>query len=364
VINDPTHTVLLLAGRLNEHDDGGSMMSLLERLAQQGIAARVLCTARGDATDDRIIERPGLGGRWPHAFAARCLRFDQGLSRPELLHIVHPIMSAVGLAIADHWKIPYVQTVDEFLPPEGRIRLSRRWCQGLIVASRELAEDLVQDLDIPRDFLAVVPPGITVPKESAVTAHRGVVPVIGTAGPLVASSGLATFLKAARRVLDAGMDAEFVIAGQGAAEVDLRRRAGRLRIADRVTFAGRHVVGLRFWRVLDLFCQTSLIPTVGRTLATAMAFGVPVIASDLEGLRALVKPGETGVRIPPGNSSALARTILELLADPVRTRALGQAGRELIRRNFDPAAEARQLAALYRRVLSGGGAQAPRMACA
>jgi hypothetical protein len=44
-------------------------------------------------------------------------------------------------------------------------------------------------------------------------------------------------------VLDAGIDAEFVIAGQGESEFNLRRRAERLRIADRTTFAGRNVIG-------------------------------------------------------------------------------------------------------------------------
>src|SRR5207249_1429134 len=111
---------------------------------------------------------------------------------------------------------------------------------------------------------------------------------------------------AARRVLDAGIDAEFIIAGQGDDEVDLRGRASRLQIADRITFAGRNVVGARFWRVLDVFCQTSLSPTVGRTLALAMAFGVPAVVSDVEGLCALVQHGETGLIVPPGDSGALA----------------------------------------------------------
>jgi glycosyltransferase involved in cell wall biosynthesis len=85
-----------------------------------------------------------------------------------------------------------------------------------------------------------------------------------------------------------------------------------------------------------------------------MAYGVPAVASDLEGLRALVTHGVTGLRVPPSDSGALARTILELLADPARTRLLGQAGREAIRSNFDPENEAEQLAELYGRVMAVG----------
>ena len=354
-MDDLSRTVLLLAGRLGDPDDIGPIAPLLEQLANQGIAAQVLCVAQADAGSAgfRVFELPGLGRRWHRSLAIRRLRFDEGLRRPELLHVIDPSMGAAGLAIAEQAKIPYVQTVNEFLPPQARLRLSRRWCRGLIATSRDLAEDLVQNLNVPRDFLSVIPPGIAIPDESSATTRRGNVPVIGTAGALAANAGMATFLNAARRVIDAGIDAEFLIAGQGESDGDLRRRAGRLRIADRVTFAGRQVFGPRFWGVLDVFCQTSLFPTVGRTLAQAMAFGVPCIANDLEGLQALVKHGETGVRVPPGDSGALARTILELLADPGRTLALGLAGREAIRRDFDPATEARLLAGLYRRTLNG-----------
>ena len=153
-------------------------------------------------------------------------------------------------------------------------------------------------------------------------------------------------------MIDAGVDAEFVIAGQGVDEVDLRRRADRLRIADRVTFAGIPVVGLRFWSVLDVFCQPSLVPSVPRTLATALAFGVPSIASDIEGLRALISHGRNGLRVVPGDSAALSRSVLELLADPDRARLLGAEGRVLIQRDYHPDTEARLLAEVYARALA------------
>jgi glycosyltransferase involved in cell wall biosynthesis len=357
-MNNPTRMVLVLAGRLGEPEQPGSISAILERLARRSISAQVLCAAREPASpaDGRIFEMPRLGSRWRRTFAARRLRFDEGLKRPELLHVISTELASVGLAIADHWRIPYLLTVDEFLPPGGRIGVSRRWCRGFSAPSDALAADLTRALAVPADFLTVIRPGIAIPEESSATTRRGVVPVIGTAGPLVPSAGLVAFLSAARRVLDAGIDAEFVIAGQGESEFDLRRRAERLRIADRTTFAGRNVIGLRFWRALDVFCQTSLCPTVGRTLALAMAYGVPAVATDLEGLRALVAHGVTGLRIPPGDSGALAQTILELLADPARTRRLGQAGREAIRHNFDPEGEADQLTALYRRALAGTAA--------
>jgi glycosyltransferase involved in cell wall biosynthesis len=175
--------------------------------------------------------------------------------------------------------------------------------------------------------------------------------VIGAAGPLVAASGFATFLNAAKHVIEAGVDAEFVIAGQGEDEVDLRRRADRLKITERVTFAGIPLVGLRFWDVLDLYCQPSLVPSVGRTLATALSFGVPSIASDIEGLRALVTHEHNGLRVAPGDSGSLARTILRLLDDPELAGALGLQGQADILRECHPDVEARGLVDVYQAAL-------------
>jgi glycosyltransferase involved in cell wall biosynthesis len=361
---EPALCVLLLTGRLDGHDEIGSVRALLDRLARRGIAASVLCVSRGDGgtADDRVIECAALGQRWQRALAVRRLRMGESLRRPELLHVLQAAMAPAGLAIAEHWGLPYVQSVDEFLGPGERLRLSRRWCRRLVAQSRDLADDLAAHFAVPEQLLSVVCGGIEPLEEPADPCGpgRGPVRVIGTAGPLVASSGFATFLHAARRVLDAGVDAEFVIAGRGEDEVDLRRRADRLRIADRVTFASHSLEGLRFWGVLDLYCQPSIVPTVGRSLAMAMAAGVPAIASDVGGLRALIDHDRTGLRVTPDNSAALAEAVLVLLGDPQRARALGRLGREGILRDFHPDDEARALDAVYRSVLAPEGLAQPR----
>lgn len=359
-------TILLVADRLGVHDDGWSVSAFLDRLERRGLTAQVMCveSAGEAATDFRVVECPGVGRRWGKSLAVRGLRLGERLLRPDLVHVLQSKLSDIGLAIVERWRVPYVQTIDEFMPRGGRLRLSRRWCRKLVATSRELADELTTVFGVPSSMVALVNPGIEPPTDVRHQAEQRVVKVIGTAGPLVASSGFATFLNAARRVVDGGVDAEFVIAGQGEDEVDLRRRAERLRIAERVTFAGTPVVGLRFWSVLDIFCQPSLVASVGRTLATALAFGVPAIASDIEGLRALVTHDLNGLRVPPGDAGALARTIFDLLADADRGRALGAQGRAIILRDFEPEVEVRQLAEVYEEILGreAPGAEAPAFA--
>lgn len=359
-MGDWVQNVLLLANRLGSHDHGWPVVSFLDRLAQRGVSAQVLCHSaigdEGTGPAGRIIECPGLFHRWQQALAIRRLRLGERLRRPDLVHALQAGLAPAALALAERWQVPYVLTVDEYPSPGARLRVSRRHCRRLIAASRALATELTGQLDVPPAWLTVVPPGIETSAEPARIVRPSEVPVIGTAGPLTDESGFATFLNAARRVLEAGLDAEFVIAGLGPDEADLRRRADRLGITERVTFAGIPAVGLRFWNVLGLYCQTATVPTVGRTAALAMAHGVPSIATDVEGLRALVVHDETGLRVPPENSGALAEAILALLKDPVRARRLGHAGRALIQHHYDPQAEVDSLVAVYRDVLD---AEAP-----
>jgi glycosyltransferase involved in cell wall biosynthesis len=357
---NPRH-VLLLTGRVGTHQDVGPIRAFLDRLRREGVEAQVVCVSaeEGGVPDERLFVAPGLGRSWQKSLAVRRLGIGATIRRPDVLHVGQLSVAAVGLAIAEHWGLPYLLTVDEFPGPRDRLRLSRRWCRRLTAASPELADELVRGLGAPEAFVSVILPGIALPPEDASgrAPRSGRVPVIGTAGPLVPASGFATFLGAARRVIDAGVDAEFVIAGLGEDEVDLRRRADRLRIADRVTFAGHPVVGLRFWNVLDVYCQTSLTPTVGRALAMAMGAGVPSIATDVDGLRAVVTHEETGLCVPPNDSAALARTILAILGDPDRAARLAEQGRAFIGRVFNPDDEARNLAALYDSVLDTDNAR-------
>ena len=145
---------------------------------------------------------------------------------------------------------------------------------------------------------------------------------------MTAGAGFAGFLNAARRVLDTGQDIEFVIAGSGDEEIELRRRADRLKISDRVTFAADASPGDAFWDVLDVYCQPSILPTVGRGLRMALAHGVPSIASDVDGLRGLVIPESTSLMVPPNDTNALSRAILDLLGRPEHACVLGREGRE------------------------------------
>lgn len=341
--------VLILAGKLGLDDDGWPIGPLLDRLERRGIAPRVVCSGRADAlTDPRILEFPALNRRWFQSLAIRRLFHGRSVSRPAVLHALHEETASAALAMAETWRLPYVQTVDDFLTAEAGLRISRRWLHAFIVPGDELRDVLIEDLGVPQDRVSIIAPGIVV--EPPPPRSRGTrVLVAGVAGPPLAETGFAAFLEAARIALNRGRDLEFLIAVQGGDSIEVRRHALALGIQERVTMTDFDVVGPRLWSVLDVYCQPSLGPSAGRTLTLALAHGVPCVAADVRGLRGLIRPGKSGLLVPPDDPPALADAILRLLDQPDFARELGEAARNDLHEKFDLDSEADGLADLYRR---------------
>lgn len=85
----------------------------------------------------------------------------------------------------------------------------------------------------------------------------------------------------------------------------------------------------------DLTVIPSIHEAFGVAALESSAMGVPVVASDVDGLADTVIHGETGLRFPVGDASALASAIVELLRDDERRRRMGERGRAMVERDFD-----------------------------
>jgi glycosyltransferase involved in cell wall biosynthesis len=86
---------------------------------------------------------------------------------------------------------------------------------------------------------------------------------------------------------------------------------------------------------------------VPKALLEAAACARPIVASDVPGCREVVRPGETGLLVPPRDIQGLADAIAALAGDPVRRKAMGCAGRALVERGFGEDVVARETLAVY-----------------
>jgi glycosyltransferase involved in cell wall biosynthesis len=153
--------------------------------------------------------------------------------------------------------------------------------------------------------------------------------IVGTAAHLAAHKGVDLFLEAAALATRHLPEARFVIAGRGGEEAALRRQAGRLGLQDRLLFAGFRDDMADLYAGIDLFVLPSASgegsPAV---LKEAMAAGVPVAATALDGVEEIVEDGRHGLLTPPGDAPALARAVLILSRDGDLRRRLAAAARQ------------------------------------
>ncbi|MBV9378929.1 MAG: glycosyltransferase family 4 protein [Alphaproteobacteria bacterium] len=90
---------------------------------------------------------------------------------------------------------------------------------------------------------------------------------------------------------------------------------------------------------------------VPKALLEAAACARPMVASDAPGCREIVRPGETGLLVQPGDIKGLAAAIGALAKDPLRRSVMGRAARTLVEREFTEAIVARETLAIYRAAL-------------
>jgi glycosyltransferase involved in cell wall biosynthesis len=129
-------------------------------------------------------------------------------------------------------------------------------------------------------------------------------------------------------------NAQLVIAGDGRMKQDLIRCVSELGIEKNVFF----IRGLNDTRdilsLTDVFVLSSLKEGLGLALMEAMAYGLPVIGSDIGGIKTLIKDGENGLLVKPADAQQLANAILGLLQDSARADFLAKNAKVFITENF------------------------------
>jgi glycosyltransferase involved in cell wall biosynthesis len=132
--------------------------------------------------------------------------------------------------------------------------------------------------------------------------------------------------------------------GEDAYEARLRQRADELGIADRVHFLGVRNDVPTLMRAVDVIVHTSVsAEPFGRVIVEAMLAARPVIATAAGGAIEIVVDGETGVLVPPGDSTALAMAVRKLLSDASLRNRMGSAGRDRALGHFESGAMVRDV---------------------
>lgn len=150
----------------------------------------------------------------------------------------------------------------------------------------------------------------------------------------------------------AGVDAEFVIAGEGDLMTELRSLAAELSVAERVHFIGRSTDVPSLLAASDIGVLTSDNEGFSNSILEYMAAGLPVVATDVGGAREAIIDGETGFVVPPNDANELAAKLNDLFGDDAKRSQFGNAGRRRVEEHFSREVQLAATVELYERLFA------------
>jgi glycosyltransferase involved in cell wall biosynthesis len=180
-------------------------------------------------------------------------------------------------------------------------------------------------------------------RETAPRASRRVLFV----GRLCREKGALDLVRAFAR-LDG--DAMLDLVGEGPADAEARALAEALGVAARVRFAGFQKDVRPFLRDAAVLALPSYSEGIPRVVMEAFAAGVPVVGTDIPGLRELVTSGDNGRLVPVGDPAALAAAIAAVLANPALGVRFAGRARDVLERSYSPERLCAELCEEYRRL--------------
>jgi glycosyltransferase involved in cell wall biosynthesis len=161
-----------------------------------------------------------------------------------------------------------------------------------------------------------------------------------------------TFLHAASIVRKAIPGVGFVLAGEGPLMAKTQALARELGISADVYFTGRCERVADLLAVSDVCVLSSKAEGFSNSILEYMAASRPVVATDVGGAREAIIDGRTGFIVSPGDGTAMAVRLIELLQDPAKAREMGEQGRRIALENFSIDAQVSATEELYDRLLA------------
>lgn len=295
------------------------------------------------------------------------------LLRQEQPHIVHTHTSKAGVLGRLAARITGVPTIVH--TPHGhvfyghfgsisswiflQIERALAWMTDELIAltTAEKTEHLERGIGWA-DHFAVVPSGIDIDRFKQARKTGKAMPewfdcppdatVIGSVGWLTDIKGHRFLVDAVAQLKQEHPRLHLVILGDGDQHDTLLRQASKAGISHAVHLVGRREEVELALAGMDCFVLPSLNEGMGRALIEAMAAGLPVIASRVGGIPALIEDEKNGLLVPAGDSLALAAALRRILSDPTWACRLGRNAMQSIGTDYGVPPMVQAIESIYR----------------
>lgn len=201
---------------------------------------------------------------------------------------------------------------------------------NLVVAVSESVKNFLAVRQLaPGNRIQVIPNGIDLEnvevKRKKVKA--GPHHIIGNVGNLNHQKGHIYLVEAMSEVIKKYPHATLEIIGEGPERALLEEKIKEMQLEKHVTLLGRQTEPLLHMAKWDVFALSSVAETFGIVLLEAFAIGLPVVSTNIGGVRDILAHNKNALLVEPENSHALAESILELLERPALAEKFIRAGK-------------------------------------
>lgn len=285
--------------------------------------------------------------------------------RPDLIHSMHsgnhamftrnindtPVLLSTWGGDIHVW--PYRNAITRYLTLSN-LRMHRFQS----ATSQTMARDMksLRGTDYP---VEIIPYGVDLKMFSLkTTEQKGFNIRLGAMKNLIPDSGLDLLIQVYSMLVNdpelSDYNLSLHIAGSGSAEMELKNLVTQLNLGVSVSFLGQmpHSDVPGFMKSLDIFCSLSRRESFGVSIAEASATGLPVVATDIQGIPEIVQHDVTGYLVPPNDLSAAADAMKKLILDSSLRERMGCAGRDQITDKYEWADCVSRMEALYKRIIS------------
>lgn len=355
-------------GGVREHVSG-----LAEALMDMGHEVSVIAPADDDAVLPPYVVPAGRAVPVPYNGSVARLAFGfLSASRVrrwlkdgdfDVLHVHEP--AAPSLSLLACWVAdgPIVATVHAAMPRSRALHAA----QPILASALEKISGRIAVAEAARNTLVehlggdavLIPNGVHVSRYEKAEPLPGFPGTGGTLGFLgrmdEARKGLDILLAAFTMMATERPGLRLLIAGRGDPEEALDQVPRSLQ--DRVVLLGQvsDADRIRMLHSVDVFCAPNTGgESFGYVLVEAMASGAPIVASDLEAFRQVLRDGEAGELFETGSAAGLAEAAARLLDDPGRRATLAAAASAAVR-EFDWSVVARDVVRVYQAVTPSAG---------
>ncbi len=315
--------------------DAGVRVSMISRSASRHASAEAVGIEVHDLDmHPPLISRP---------FFKRRLAEKLLYLQPDRIFLTDTSLAKACTPVIRDLDLPYVLSTPR--PVGEPVPFDEDLLQRIEIPSKSFEERLINGARLPRDRFLFVPnsPGLfeageVRSDEDLATARQlsqpndeleKYVPVIGCSGHFDSGHDHDWFLDAVRLLVREGKKWRFLLIGEGPEEGRLRRKVREQKLGEYVVIGvPPTLTARRTLASLDLHVGCRIDTGPGWLTSQTMRLGIPNVIAAVGEAFAIVEDRRTGILVKPGDAAQLADALSNLALDPIRARALGQAGRE------------------------------------